>query len=132
MNAPDEDMLEAARGILRFIATSDEAALDGVFARAVTIIENFPPHIFTDASVWGAAMRDHTRTLSDLLFTLGAPQDFSLSGDRAYFVLPTRWTGKLRGKPFEEHGGQSFVLQKEDGRWRVAGYAWAVLEMRFL
>jgi hypothetical protein len=132
MNAPDEEMLEAARGVLRFIATSDEAALDGTFARAVTIIENFPPHIFTDAAVWRTAMRGHTRTLSDLAFTLGGAQDFSQSGERAYFVLPTRWTGKLRGRPFDEHGGQSFVLQKEDGCWRVAGYAWAVLEMRFL
>ena len=89
-------MLEAARGILRFIATGDDAALDGVFARDVTIIENFPPHIFTDAAAWRAAMRDHTRTLGDLVFTLGAAQDFGQNGNRAYFVLPTRWTGKLR------------------------------------
>jgi len=129
MNAPDDEMLEAARGILRFIATSDDAALDGVFARAVTIIENFPPHIFTDADVWRAEMREHTRSLSDLVFTLGAVQDYLLSGDSAFFVLPVRWTGKSRGRPFDEHGGQSFVLQKEDGHWRVAGYAWAVIEM---
>ncbi len=41
-------------------------------------------------------------------------------------------TGSLHGSPCQELGGKSIVLQKEDGAWRVAAYAWAVVEMRYL
>ena len=78
-------------------------------------------------------MRDHLHALSDLQFTFGRHQNFQITGDdRAYFDLPITWTGKVHGKPFEELGGSAFVLQREDGQWRLAAYAWSVIEMRFL
>ena len=135
MTQPPEDMLVLVHAITRFIASGDDAVLNGVFARDVTIIENFPPHIFRGPGAvadWRAGMLAHTRSLSEFAYTFGTAQDLSVTGDLAYFVLPVTWTGKLRGRPFEEHGGKSFVLKKEDGRWRIACYAWAVLEMRYL
>ena len=65
-------------------------------------------------------------------FTFGTHQNFHVTGERAYFDLPITWTGKVHGKPFEELGGSAFVLQREDGQWRVAGYAWSVIAMRYL
>jgi hypothetical protein len=44
-----------------------------------------------------------------------------------YFSLPTRWTGVRDGKPFDEHGGWSFVLVLENGRWRIRSYGWSVV-----
>ncbi len=130
MSQPDDEMLALATRIAQFIAGSDE--LDGVFAHDVTIVENFSPYIFRDVASWRAAMRAHTHPLSDLAFSFAPAVDFSVAGDRAYFCVPVTWTGKLHGKPFRELGGKSLVLQKEDGAWRVAAYAWAVVEMRFI
>jgi len=129
MSQPDAQMLALATRIAQFIAGSDD--LGGVFARDVTIIENFAPHIFRDVATWRDAMRSHTRPLSDLAFAFAPAVDFSVHDDRAYFCVPVTWTGKLHGKPFRELGGKSIVLRQEDGAWRVAAYAWAVVEMRF-
>ncbi|MEI9992105.1 MAG: hypothetical protein WDM86_18965 [Rhizomicrobium sp.] len=130
MSEPDAQMLALATGIARFIAGG--GGLDGIFARDVTIIENFPPHVFRDVATWRDAMIHHVHALSDLAFTFAPAVDFSIHGERAYFCVPVTWTGKLHGKPFRELGGKSLVLQKEDGAWRVAAYAWAVVEMRFV
>ncbi|MEJ0025858.1 MAG: hypothetical protein WDN01_07515 [Rhizomicrobium sp.] len=132
MSEPDADMLALAAGIARFIASGDDTDLDGVFARDVTIVENFPPHIFRDVATWRDAMRHHIHPLSDMAFSFAPALDFSVHGDRAYFCVPVTWTGKLHGRPFHELGGKSIVLQKEDGAWRVAAYAWAVVEMRYV
>jgi hypothetical protein len=125
-------MLALATRLERFIATSNEAELEGLFADTVTVIENFAPHIFHDAATWRQAMRAHVHALSDLAFAFGQHQNFHITGDRAYFDLPITWTGKVHGKPFEELGGSAFILQREAGQWRIAGYAWSVIEMRFL
>ena len=34
--------------------------------------------------------------------------------------------GTSNGRPFQEDGGWSFMLVREDGRWRVQCYGWAV------
>ena len=128
---PSAEQLAPAHAIARFIATGDDAALIGVFAREVTIIENFTPHIFNDAASWRTEMRAHRAPLSDLGFSFAPALDFSVHEDRAFFCLPVTWTGKLHGKPFRELGGKSLVLGREDGVWRVAAYAWSVIEMTF-
>ena len=132
MSGPDSEMMALAARIERFIATTDDTELDGLFAVDVTIIENFAPHIFRDVATWREKMRAHVHALSDLAFAFGPAHNFGVTGDRAYFDLPITWTGKLHGKPFEELGGSAFVLQREGGQWRVAGYAWSVIQMRFL
>ena len=57
-----------------------------------------------------------------------APNDLPIArdGDRAFFVLPTTWTGKAHGRSFSEEGGWAFVLEETYGRWRILSYAWAV------
>ncbi|HEY0300959.1 MAG TPA: hypothetical protein VGC36_06490 [Rhizomicrobium sp.] len=131
MSAPDADMMALATRLERFIATTNDAELDGLFAREVTIIENFAPHIFRDVATWRDAMRRHVHALSDLAFAFGPAHNFAVTGERAYFDIPITWTGMLHGKPFEELGGSAFVLQREGGIWRIAGYAWSVVGMRF-
>jgi hypothetical protein len=132
---PDASMREVAERVARFIATLDDAALDGTFAeRDVTIIENFAPYRFDGVDAvanWAAGMRAHRTDTTDLQWTFGPAQDFSRSGERVFFALPTTWTGKFRGTPFTETGGWAFVLVQRtgaDGRsaWRVQSYGWAV------
>jgi hypothetical protein len=54
----------------------------------------------------------------------GPARDFSVTGDRAYFCLPTTWTGLTHGRPFEEHGAWAFVVQRSTSGWRILAYGW--------
>lgn len=133
MTAPDEAMLAPIRRLALFMATLDESQLEGVFADDLTIIENFAPYIFRGpqaADAWRVGFREHAQGLSGLVPEFGEAQDFSKTDDRVYFVLPTRWTGESRKRPFTEQGGWSFVLAPRDGGWRIAAYAWSVIELR--
>jgi hypothetical protein len=132
---PDVAMLDLAHRVARFIATLDDADIAGVFAdRDVAIIENFAPYRFEGpnaVTTWAAGMRAHRVDTDNLVHTFGAPQDFSRTGDRAFFALPTTWKGTYRGTPFTETGGWAFVLvAHNDARgtpsWRVLSYGWAV------
>lgn len=124
-------MMVPVGALVRFMASGDEAQLDGVFSADVAIVENFPPFLFEGpgaADRWRQGFLDHARRneLADLEASFGPEQDFRQEGDLAYVSLPTRWTGKSHGEPFAETGGWGFVLVLEDGAWRVRAYGWAV------
>ncbi|HEX3673432.1 MAG TPA: hypothetical protein VHU87_04095 [Rhizomicrobium sp.] len=70
--------------------------------------------------------------LDGLVVAFGDAQDFSRAGGTAYFVLPTTWTGRTRGKLFEEQGGWAFVQEWQGGEWRIACYTWAVTAFRLV
>lgn len=131
MTAPDDAMMAPVEALAAFMATLDDAHLDGVFADKVTIIENFAPYIFHDAARWREGFRAHAAGLSGLKSRFGTAQDFSRGGGRAYFVLPTAWSGLTNRRAFEEEGGWSFVLVRRNDLWTIAGYAWAVTAFRF-
>jgi hypothetical protein len=64
--------------------------------------------------------------LSELSARFDAAHDFSASGNRIYFSLPTTWTGRTHGRRFEENGAWAFVLDRRGAAWRIIGYGWAV------
>ncbi len=135
MTAPDDAMMVPVRAVADFMATLDDAHLEGVFGNDVIIIENFAPYVFRGPDAvarWRVGFRAHAETLADLKAAFGPPQDFSRDGDRAYFVLPTAWTGRTRGKAFAEDGAWAFVLAEDGPRWRMVSYAWAVTAFRFV
>ena len=135
MNEPDEAMLAPVRRLAHFMTTLDDSFLADVFADDLTIVENFAPYLFRGAGAaqeWRAGFREHARTLSDLVPEFEAAQEFSRTGETVYFVLPTCWNGKSHGQPFTEKGAWSFILTFRTGDWRIAAYAWAVIEIHRL
>ncbi|HEY4941578.1 MAG TPA: hypothetical protein VII56_09120 [Rhizomicrobium sp.] len=129
---PDAAMLEPVERIARFIAGGGEENLSAFADGDITILENFAPHLFRgpDAvALWAQDMRKHTTALSALKHRFGPAQDFTRDGDRVFFSLPTHWSGVAAGRRFAEDGGWAFVLMKQDGRWRVRNYAWAVTRL---
>jgi hypothetical protein len=129
MHEPDSEMLALVAKIARFIATGDDAMLDAFARNGVVILENFAPHLFSgpDAvSQWAKGMREHAATLANLRPSFGPAQDFACDDARAFFSLPTHWQGMSNGRPFQEDGGWSFMLVREEGQWRVQCYGWAV------
>ncbi len=122
--------------IARFMETLDASHLSNAFAdRNVTIIENFAPYVFAGpgaARRWEKGFRSHAQGLCELRHVFGEPRDFSLQGGRAYYSMPTTWTGRSNGKPFSENGGWAFVLSRKRRSWRVQSYAWAVTSYSLL
>jgi hypothetical protein len=126
---PTPEMMEPVEKIARFIANADDGDLSAFASHDVVIVENFAPYVFDGPHAvqrWAEGMRSHVEALGALAHRFSAAQDFSTSGDRAYFSLPTQWTGRAGTQGFIEDGGWSFVLVKENGVWRVLGYGWAV------
>ncbi len=100
-------MMVGPESIARFIETGEAAALAGVFADDVIIIENFAPFVFAgprSVALWLEAMRDHLEGTSGLEHSFGDACDFDQAGDAAFFTLPTWWKGLARGRRFREHG----------------------------
>ena len=130
---PDPAMLAAVERVAAFIETGGAASLERTFADGeVTIVENFPPHVFAgpDAvATWSGAMREHLQGATGLRHKFGRAQDFSRTGDDVFFSLPTSWRGFHQGKAFVEDGGWAFVLRRQGGGWRVRGYGWAVTRL---
>jgi len=130
-SSPDAAMMAGPEKLARFLETGDARVLDGVFSAGdVTILENFPPHVFSGQdglAHWRALMTRHVSSIGDLRHTFGPPQDFALTDDVVHFTLPTHWKGLREGKPFAELGGWTFVQVREDGGWRIRSYGWAVI-----
>jgi hypothetical protein len=127
----DAAMMARPEAMARFLETADEGVLRGVFSTGeVTILENFPPHVFAGQAGlahWQDLMARHVTAIADLRHAFGQAQDFGRTDDTVYFSLPTRWTGVRDGEPFDEHGGWSFVQVLEDGDWRIRAYGWSVV-----
>src|SRR5215467_4047382 len=121
----DADMAEPVLAVARFMARGEEATLADHFAlEEVVIVENFAPFLFTGPDAferWREGFIAHARMLDldQLVFEIGHAQDFARRDDRAFFTLPVRWRGRALGRPFDERGGWSFVLVRDDGRWRI-------------
>lgn len=136
---PDSAMMAPVTALASFMAHAEDATRPPVFADdGVVIVENFPPYLFSGgraADRWGAIFKQHAEDhhLDSLAFTFGKPHDFDRSGDRVYFVLPTRWQGSYqRGDgpraTFDEMGAWTFVLVRKSDRWLILSYAWGVTE----
>lgn len=128
MTQPTPDMLAVATKLADFIAGGGRHLPVDLFAgEDVVIVENFAPFIFRDVSHWAAMMGLHLADLSGLTHSFGAPVDFALENDTAYFSLPTTWSGFKAGVPFRETGGWALVLLRAPLGWRLKGYGWAVV-----
>ena len=131
---PPAAMMAPVNELVRFMSHLPPGEHVNAFAeRGVCIVENFAPYLFCGAdavSRWETNFRAHASDLSELAATFAPVHDFSTSGNRAYFSLPTKWTGLVAGRHFEEHGAWAFVLQKNSGdadaEWRILAYGWGV------
>lgn len=129
---PTEAMWTPVRELVAYMKSPPKGAEPAMFAGSgVCIVENFAPFVFCGADAvraWDSGFRAHyaQEGLSVLSVRFGAAHDFTLAADRAYFSLPTTWSGMTQGHRFEEHGAWAFVLTREDDAWRVLAYGWGV------
>jgi hypothetical protein len=133
---PTPQMMAAVRALADFMASLRPDEHPRFFAaRGLCIVENFAPFLFCGpraAAAWEAGFRAHAagEDLSALAAGFGAAHDFTAAGGRAYFSLPTTWTGRTHGRNFQERGAWAFVLERHGRDWRILGYGWGVTGYR--
>ena len=132
--APDAAMMAPVEALVAFMTRLPADQHPTMFvARELTIVENFPPYLFRGpaaARLWEQGFRRHATEddYTGLAVSFGPARDFSVTGDRAYFCLPTTWTGRSHGQPFEEHGAWAFIVQRGPQGWRILAYGWGVTD----
>lgn len=134
-SGPDEAMMQPVHELVSFMITLDAAHLRRSFANTdVTVMENYAPYLFTGVGAqrrWEQGFRRHAAEgqLSELSAAFGKASTFERDSARAYFSLPTTWTGRSNGQKFIEHGAWAFVLMSTRDGWRIRSYSWAVTDI---
>ena len=109
----------------------DTKATLGSCAQQVSIIDEFPPHLWHGAGACSKWFSDYDvdakkNGISDGSVTLGMPLHVDVSGTHAYVIVPAEYAYKLKGKPVQETGSLiTVVLQKGARGWHITGWAWA-------
>lgn len=124
------DVLAATKAYADAFNTGDAAAQAALCAGQAAIIDDFPPHIWQGPAAcadWAAALAPAAKTegYSDLHVATAKPKALTVTGDRAYAVVPATYSYKNHGKPVKEPGLWTFALQKVAAGWRIAGWSWA-------
>lgn len=100
-------------------------------ADQTSIIDEFPPHEWHGVGACAKWMNDYDvdakkNGITDGIVTLSPPRHLDIAADRAYVVVPSDYTFKLKGKLVKETGSMfTFALQKGQAGWRITGWAWA-------
>ena len=75
------------------------------------------------ANDFGAYLKKNEMT--DMIARLGKPRHLDIDGDRAYVVVPTSLTYKIKGKAGKQTGSMlTIALQKGAGGWKMTGWTW--------
>jgi hypothetical protein len=110
---------------------NDKAAASAACAPQASIIDDFAPHEWqgpTACEDWWSALAANDRAAGDTWgrVTLGAPWHFSVTGNRAYVVLPATFVYAEHGKPMSQRNSIFTVtLRKYEVGWRITGWAWS-------
>lgn len=95
------------------------------------IIDEFPPHSWSGAGAcgkWAADYDAHGRQngITDGIVTLTKPKHLTVTGDRAYAVIPSNYEYKEKGKPVKQTGSIfTFVVQKGAAGWKIVAWSWS-------
>lgn len=129
-----DDKAEALATVKAFdnaFNSGDAKAALGLCTTDAVIVDDFPPYLWRGddtCKTWldGLTEFDKQAGITDEKVTLGAPWRVSVTGGRAYIVLPATYTHKTKGKSVVESGAVfTCSLQKTTAGWRITGWAWA-------
>jgi ketosteroid isomerase-like protein len=107
-----------------------QAAFAAYASGAITIVDEFAPHIWTGpdaARQWADAYDKHAQAtgVSEGKVTYGKPRRMEIEGDVAYVILPTVYLYKEHGKSLQEEGQITAVLNHEAGGWKIRSWTWS-------
>lgn len=100
-------------------------------AEETSIVDEFPPHEWHGAGACAKWADDYEANakkegITDGAVALHKPRQVTVSGDRAYVVVPSDYVWKQNGKPKKEKNAAfAFALHKGTAGWRITGWSWA-------
>ena len=133
-SAAASDKLDVMASVHQFIDgfnKGDTKTALAACAAQTSIVDDFPPHAWqgpTACSDWANDFDADAKKqgITDPIVTLGKPWRVDVTGDRAYAVVPAKYTYKQHAKPVTESGAVLTVaLQKVAAGWRITGWAWS-------
>lgn len=125
------DPMAAMRQYIDAFNSGDVKTMAATFSVPGSILDGMAPHIWqgpTAASDWyrDVLAESERHGASDYCVTLGEPLNNSISGDRAYVVVPATMAFKLHGKQITQTGALlTAALRRVDGSWRIGAWAWS-------
>lgn len=109
----------------------DFKSASAVCASPAAIVDEFPPHVWMGANGcedWAKAYVANAKAthVTDGTVSMGKPWQLQIDGDRAYVVLPVKFTWKQDGKPaMEPSSVWTLVLGKMSAGWRIMAWTWS-------
>lgn len=100
-------------------------------AEQTSIIDEFPPHEWHGPGAcarWAADFDAFGKQngITGGMVTLMQPKHLTVSGDRAYAVIPSDYAYQQNGKPMKQTGSIfTFALRKEAAGWRITAWSWS-------
>jgi hypothetical protein len=133
LSAATADETDALATVNRYIDgnnKNDADAANAECAPQATILDSFPPYVWqgsgTCATWWKDVVAfDDKNGITDAIVTADKPWRVDVSGDRAYVVVPVKYTYKQNGKSVSEDAVWTFAQQKVAAGWRITGWAWS-------
>lgn len=130
--ASDEtDVMAAVNRYDNGFNAGDSKVIVGMCSSQAIIIDEFPPHVWQGANAcqnWlnDLVAIDKRSGITDGKVAFRKPWHVEVNGDRAYVVIPVKYTYKQNGKPMSESGSVwTLTLQKGADGWLISGWAWA-------
>ncbi|MDP9266792.1 MAG: nuclear transport factor 2 family protein [Acidobacteriota bacterium] len=109
----------------------DVASALATCASPASIVDEFPPYAWQGPKACADWAHDYDADakkngITDGKVTLGKPWHVDVSGDRAYVVMPAKYSFKQKGKRATEPASiLTVALQKGTAGWRITGWAWS-------
>ena len=100
-------------------------------AEETSIIDEFPPHEWHGAGACAKWADDYVANakkdeITDGVVKLHQPAHVTVSGNRAYVVVPSDYSWKQKGKPMKEtRAAFTFALNKGAGGWKIIAWTWS-------
>jgi len=129
--ADKDDVMAPIRQFVDGFNKGDVKSAVAACAEQTSIIDEFPPHEWHGAGACQTWANDFDADakkngVTDGKVTLGKPRHVDVAGDRAYVVVPTAYTYKLKGKAAKESGSQlTIALQKGANGWKMTAWTWS-------
>jgi hypothetical protein len=126
-----DDVMALLKHTVAAFNKDDMKAMAADCAASASIIDEFAPYTWQGATAcadWGkdADALNAKMGITDAILTPAKPWTLEVTGDRAYAVIPTKLTFKMKGKNQKEAGSVwTFALQKSAEGWKIAAWTWS-------
>lgn len=117
------------RAVLSQWNDADEAKAVAACADDAAVIDDIPPFEWHGPGACSRWQKDYDAYvekagMTDSVGTIGDPRQLTISGDRAYAVVPATFAFTQKGKRVKVIATATFALLKTSAGWRITAWSW--------